>query len=272
MVYDELRELARRELAREPRGHTLQPTALVHEVYLKLVPQDRTPVHDSKHFFALAAKHRLDIDCHIDETLDPSAMTLRHLARAAIRHGFAGRIVAGHCCSLSTQEPDEVRTTLDDVAMAGIAIVSLPMCNMYLQDRHAGRTPRRRGVTLAHEIRARGIPMVFASDNTRDPFYAFGDLDLVEVFREAVRIAHLDHPVGTWPAAISTVPSAVMNLDLGCIAEDGPADLIVLEGRSWSEVLSRPQAHRTVLRNGKAIDSRPPSYAELDDLLHGVQI
>lgn len=55
MVYDELRELARRELAREPRGHTLQPTALVHEVYLKLVPQDRTPVHDSKHFFALAA-------------------------------------------------------------------------------------------------------------------------------------------------------------------------------------------------------------------------
>ena len=58
-----------------------------------------------------------------------------------------------------------------------------------------------------------------------------------------------------------------MNLDLGCIAEDGPADLIVLEGRSWSEVLSRPQAHRTVLRNGKAIDSRPPSYAELDELL-----
>lgn len=54
-VYDELRELARRELAREGPGHTLQPTALVHEVYLKLAPQDRATITDRSHFFALAA-------------------------------------------------------------------------------------------------------------------------------------------------------------------------------------------------------------------------
>ena len=32
-----------------------------------------------------------------------------------------------------------------------------------------------------------------ASDNTRDPFYAYGDLDMIEVFREATRILHFDH-------------------------------------------------------------------------------
>jgi cytosine deaminase len=60
------------------------------------------------------------------------------------------------------------------------------------------RTPRWRGVTLVHEMKARGIPVAFASDNTRDPFYAYGDLDMVEVMREATRIAHLDHsmPIG----------------------------------------------------------------------------
>ena len=52
---------------------------------------------------------------------------------------------------------------------------------MYLQDRIPGRTPRWRGVTLVHELRAAGVPVSVASDNTRDPFYAYGDMDMVEV-------------------------------------------------------------------------------------------
>ena len=45
------------------------------------------------------------------------------------------------------------------------------------------------------------VPVAVASDNCRDPFYGYGDLDLVEVFREAVRIAHLDRPLGDLGAA-----------------------------------------------------------------------
>ena len=62
------------------------------------------------------------------------------------------------------------------MAKAGISVVSLPMCNLYLQDRRTdGTTPRWRGVTLLHEMKARGIKVAIASDNTRDPFYAYGD-------------------------------------------------------------------------------------------------
>ncbi|MFX4381294.1 amidohydrolase family protein, partial [Acinetobacter baumannii] len=90
---------------------------------------------------------------------------------------------------------------------AGLAVVSLPMCNMYLQDRTAGRTPRWRGITLLHEMKARGISVSVSSDNTRDPFYAYGDLDGLEVFREAVRIAHLDHPFDDWPRIVTSTPA-----------------------------------------------------------------
>jgi cytosine deaminase len=38
-----------------------------------------------------------------------------------------------------------------------------------------------------------------ASDNTRDPFYAYGDLDMLEVYRNGTRIVHFDHPVADWP-------------------------------------------------------------------------
>ncbi len=218
-------------------------------------------------FLGLAAGRGLDVDLHCDETADPSAATLRHLAEAALRQGFSGRIVAGHCCSLATQAPDEMRRTLDLVARAGIAIVSLPMCNMYLQDRAAGRTPRWRGVTVLHEARARGIDVAVASDNTRDPFYAYGDHDMHEVFREAVRILHLDHPIGKWADVVATSPADIIGLpERGRIRVGAPADLVILEGRSWSEALSRPESRRIVLRAGKPIDTTPPAYAELDHL------
>jgi RNA polymerase sigma factor (TIGR02999 family) len=56
-VYDELRRLAAQRLAHEPPGQTLQPTALVHEAYLRLVGDDPSRPWDNRgHFFAAAAE------------------------------------------------------------------------------------------------------------------------------------------------------------------------------------------------------------------------
>jgi RNA polymerase sigma factor (TIGR02999 family) len=56
LVYDELRRLAAQRLAHEQPGQTLQPTALVHEAYLRLVDADHVQRWDSRgHFFAAAA-------------------------------------------------------------------------------------------------------------------------------------------------------------------------------------------------------------------------
>ncbi|WGD28556.1 cytosine deaminase [Ancylobacter sp. WKF20] len=216
--------------------------------------------------FAAASAHGLELDFHVDETADPGARSLALIAEAALRHGFEGRILTGHCCSLARQSEDAIDRTLDLVARAGVAVVSLPMCNLYLQDRQAGRTPRWRGITLLHEMKARGIEVMVASDNARDPFYAYGDLDLVEVYREATRIAHLDHPFADWPAIVASTPAALMGLAAGRIAVDHPADLIILTARSLNQALARPQADRIVLRDGARLDAVPPDYAELDSL------
>ena len=168
--------------------------------------------------------------------------------------------------------PTDAARTLDLVAEAGIAVVSLPMCNLYLQGRQPGRTPRWRGITLVHEIKARGIPLAFASDNTRDPFCAYGDLDMHEVFKEAVRIGQLDHPFDDWPATIAATPAAIMGLpEAGRLRPGAPADLVLFEGRSWTEVLARPESRRIVLRAGRPIDTALPAYAELDHLVGAIQ-
>lgn len=56
LVYDELRRQAHRYLRREPAGHSLETTALVHETYLRLVDQRATAWEGRTHFFAIAAQ------------------------------------------------------------------------------------------------------------------------------------------------------------------------------------------------------------------------
>jgi len=56
LVYDELRRLAARRLAGERQGHTLQPTALVHEAWLKVSGRDERAWQGKQHFFAAAAE------------------------------------------------------------------------------------------------------------------------------------------------------------------------------------------------------------------------
>jgi hypothetical protein len=58
LVYDELRRLAAHRLAHEAPGQTLQPTALVHEAYLRLVGEGRG------HFFAAAGSGRRRLPAH----------------------------------------------------------------------------------------------------------------------------------------------------------------------------------------------------------------
>jgi cytosine deaminase len=220
-------------------------------------------------FFAMAAARGLHVDFHVDETTDASVETLRLIARTVLDSGFDAPVTVGHCCSLATQDEARALDTLDLVAKAGLNVVSLPMCNLYLQDRHAGRTPRGRGITLVHEMKARGINLSFASDNTRDPFYAYGDLDMIEVMREATRIGHLDHSDCDWPAAFTLNPARACGFEAPSLAPGAPADLVICNARTWTELFARPQSDRIVLRSGRAIDRTLPSYSELDPLMEG---
>ncbi len=217
----------------------------------------------------LAIDRGLELDFHVDESGDPEAKSFDRIAEALIRNNFGKPVNVGHCCSLAIRPQAEIDHALGLAVDANLRVVSLPMCNMYLQDRpepgQPPRTPRWRGVTILHEMKARGIPVAISSDNTRDPFYAYGDLDGAEVFTQSVRIAHLDHPVGDWPAAITRTPADTMGLpERGRLKAGGPADMVIFRARSYSEFLSRPQHDRAVMRAGKAIDTTPPDYRVLD--------
>ena len=256
-----------REVARVVKAHrgVLGGSTAVHAENPKIM----------RNLIEVAGEFGLNIDLHADESPDPAATALQTLAEAVIETGYDGDVLAGHCCALAVQPDDHAKYVIDKVVEAGVAVVSLPMCNMYLQDRHNEngtlRTPRWRGVTLLNELKAAGGRVAIASDNTRDPFYAYGDLDGFEVFREGARILHFDHPQAeafAWARAVGADPAAIGGFTYAATIEAAaPADLVLFSARSWTELMSRPQADRTVLRKGTAIDTTLPDYRELDDLM-----
>jgi cytosine/creatinine deaminase len=221
--------------------------------------------------FKLAQERGLNLDFHVDENGDPNSICLAAIARTAIKQQFSGKIICGHCCSLAVQSPEIVQETLNLVKNAHIALVSLPMCNLYLQDRQEEKTPFWRGITKIKELKKAGIPVAFASDNCRDPFYGFGDHDGLEVFTQAVRVAHLDTPYADWVNSVTITPANLLGLPhLGRIKAGLEANLLIFKARYFSELLSRPQWDRVVIRRGLSIDTTLPDYQELDDLVLGI--
>jgi RNA polymerase sigma factor (TIGR02999 family) len=103
LIYQELRRLAAHKLSREAPGQTLQPTALVHEAYLRLVDVDQAQHWDSRgHFFAAAA-----------EAMRRILVDGARRKRADVHGGDRARVELADGDWLSRATPDEI-VSLDD--------------------------------------------------------------------------------------------------------------------------------------------------------------
>lgn len=126
----------------------------------------------------MAAKHGIPADLHIDETDDPASLTLETLAEMTMERGLQGKVAADHCCSLAANPPEIADRVLEKAARAGIAIISLPSTNLYLQGREDTINVRR-GIAPLKRILAHGITAAVGSDNMQDPFNPFGNGSLL---------------------------------------------------------------------------------------------
>jgi cytosine/creatinine deaminase len=186
----------------------------------------------------LAVDTGAPVDVHLDEHGDADRAWLEHLADATMARGLEGRVTAGHCCALATLDDDDAARVVAKVAAAGITVIALPALNLFLQGRGAG-TPRRRGVTLVHELVAAGVPVRFGADNVRDPFYAYGDADPLETAWLAGLAAQVDDQA----TLLAGVCGGRTSVDVGT------ADPFVLvPADSLTDALARRPGGRRVVR------------------------
>ena len=216
---------------------------------------------------AIARERRVGLDLHVDENGDAASECLRAVAEGVLRHQFNQPVVCGHCCSLAVQPANRQHETIALVKTAGIGVIALPLCNLHLQDRRplsGPRAPQWRGVAPVLDLLAAGVPVACASDNVRDAFYPYGDLDAFEVYQQSVRIAHLDADLAASVRVVTaTAAELVGRPEYGRVAPGAPAHLVVFEARSFSELLSRPGMARHCV-DGEVVRTLPvPDFAEL---------
>jgi cytosine deaminase len=201
---------------------------------------------------ALAQRHGLALDFHVDEGLHADADGLRRIAREGAALGLSGRIACSHCCSLSVQPADEAGATLALCDQAGIDLIALPTTNLYLQGAWDA-TPLERGITRVHEAAAAGLRPSLASDNVADAFYPYGGYDLLETFALGVQVAHLA-PALDWIDAVTVQPARAMRLAWdGRIGPGCPAELVLLAARDDYELMTPAGRRRTVIRQGQPL-------------------
>ena len=117
LVYDELRRMARRYMDRQPSGHTLQTTALIHEAYLRLVNQQEVQWQNRAHFFGVAAKAMRSILVDYART-----------RQAVKRGGDTRRLSLDEAAIVSAERTDEL-VALDD-ALQSLATFDQRKCQV----------------------------------------------------------------------------------------------------------------------------------------------
>ena len=140
LVYDELREVARRQIRRESPGHTLSATALVHEVYFRLLQQRQLAATDRDSFLSIAAQ------------------TMR---RILVDHARArSRLKRGGDQALVPLEPGDDVPLLSDAEAEEVLAVDIALERLAHADERALRVVECRifaGLTLEETAQALGI-------------------------------------------------------------------------------------------------------------------
>jgi cytosine deaminase len=207
--------------------------------------------------FAVAARHGRRLDLHLDEHLDASRQHFDLVIERTRALGMQGRVVVGHCCVLSALPRSDAQRLCDGLAKAGIGTITLPAANLFLQGRDAEMlTPR--GLTRVPELRAAGVPVACASDNTQDPFIPSGSGDMVEMARWTFLAGHLaSHELRHALEMATTIPARFMGLaDSYGVHEGARADLLITDAEDAEDLVASGPLERTVLFGGKVVAGR----------------
>lgn len=212
------------------------------------------PMGNIDQVFALAEEYGLPLDLHIDERDEPDISCFLSVIEHTRRYHMEGRVTCGHVTALCAVEDEPAHRAICEAVEAGINIITLPSCNMFLMGRK-DRQPIRRGVTRVDEFLKAGANVAVASDNVRDPYRPFGNGDLLEEalfaaqvlqYGTADQLDEVMRMITTRPARNTMIP------DYG-LAQGCRADLVILDAPTAKEAIISQSERLYVLKGGRIV-------------------
>ncbi|MBK8286997.1 MAG: amidohydrolase family protein [Ahniella sp.] len=202
----------------------------------------------------IAAERGLRVDLHCDETDDPMSRHVETLAAETIRFGLQGRVAGSHLTSMHSMDNYYVSKLLPLMAEARLAAIANPLINITLQGRH-DTYPKRRGMTRVPELLAAGVDVAFGQDCVLDPWYSFGNADMLDVAHMGIHVGQMTSQAAIRQAyaSITEAPARILgHRDYG-IQAGNPANLIILDAPDVFHAIRLRAPRLQVLRRGQIL-------------------
>ncbi len=208
-----------------------------------------SPNHDSRprdsisSMMELAVRTGVEVDVHIDETLDPARLLMDFALDEVESRRLEGRVSFSHCCLLSALPEQQTRSLARRMAGLGITVNCQPRTNLILHE-YRVHSPRR-ALAPINLLIDEGVHVRLGVDNVDDTFCPFPTADTLEVGYLARVAGHLYDDA----RLISSLSDGRSTLRSG-----EKADLTLVEANTLNEALSiRPG--RITMRNGVVVAS-----------------
>ena len=210
--------------------------------------------------FDLAQERDLDIDLHLDFSLDAVSLDLDEVCRQTERRGWSGRVAIGHATKLSALSSDRFEVAALRLAGAGVAVTVLPATDLFLMGRG---TPYDvpRGVAPADRLARAGVTCSIATNNVRNPFTPYGDGSLVRMANLFANVAQLgrEEDLEACLDMVTRSATRLMRCDDSGIAVGAPATLIAFDAGSRAEIVAGIVAPEIGFKDGRQTFLRPPA-------------
>jgi len=210
--------------------------------------------------FDLAKRFDVDIDLHLDFSLDPAQLDVEEVCRRAVADGWGGRVTVGHVTKLSSVPPPRLDAIAQMMASAGVALTVLPSTDLFLMGReHDHDVPR--GVTPAHKLLVHGVVCSLSTNNVLNPFTPYGDGSLIRMANLYANVVQLGTPAEMQACLemITVHPARLMRCDDYGIAAGRPADLVVLDCATEARAVADVAVALTGYKRGRQSFRRAPA-------------
>ena len=211
--------------------------------------------------FEIARRYDLDIDLHLDFSLDASHLDVIEVCRQTDAAGWAGRVAIGHVTKLSCLPRERLRSIADQLAAAGVALTVLPATDLFLMGRDHDHTVPR-GIAPAHLLLEHGVTCSIATNNVLNPFTPFGDCSLMRIANLYANVAQIGSPAGL-AACLEMVTfkaARLLRLDDYGIEVGAPADLVALACSSEAQAIAEIAPPLFGFKRGRQTFERPKPY------------
>ena len=210
--------------------------------------------------FALADEHGLRVDIRCDETDDEHSRFVEVMAAETIRRGLSGRVTASHTTAMHSYGAAYAYRLINNIARAGLHMVTNPLDNAVLQGRF-DTGPIRRGHTRVKQLLEAGVNVCVGHDSIMDPWYPLGYGDPLQAAFVLVHLGHMsgDAELRQLQDMITVNPAAALGLDDYGLRVGGPADLVVFDAPTFADALRLVAPRYLVMRAGRVVAQTRPA-------------